>query len=898
MGARVCIMALVLAVGLVPTLAPVAMAQTHTPDSYADWILDQSKAIQSRFFAGQRAEAMAAADALNAEVDKYADFMGDHKGFWVPDLLVLRLAIEMRNFQQAAEVAAPMVIALDTPADHDGAMRVEAMLLLGRALYYMDDYTAAEAVLRSFVALGLEPGTRVDGRDVTEAAYLLAQSATRAFAPDAAEIRRDLLNGFLDRPGGHDGLYLRLWLLDFQARRTASHDDPQLLADARHVAAFIENSDEGDMAEYQLLYGMLGRIFADNDDFDRAVPILQARMDFMRTQAPGTPEYFWASQNLAGIHNLQGDFPAAMRTAQAALGEMDALPDGQGDDFAPVRSTLEQVIWVAADRMGAPLIAQEALERAYVAVRQTRSANNPAAQELAVQMDKTLVDPARFVYAAELGLDRPGEIFVTADGDDVVSAVLAGRFAQITLVLERAEAKGELPAAMAALNRAYIAALLGDVGDGQAQLKRVRAALADGQHEGLEADPWQPDFAEALLMLYARIYDADLALAPLARLEARDDLPDLIQANVRMLRATQSFYGHDMTGARKVYFDNADADFARVTTDPWGVILGLGLLNLALELDDLDRARAFVDSYSKQLEATPDRALALVSTQMFALNADPDAMLTEQGFQTMAFHLRSLASMLPEEHQWSVAARFAYASALARRGDRVEAAELTRAALESYRRSPWHQEGTAAFLSVSYGWLVWGNGNPELAQSIIAQAYASRDPDTWGPLYWSEVCFAQAFVRSYQGRLDEARAVIEEALGQADMMARLTPANAARLHTQHADILAQLGLTDLAAAAYDRAVAVVPYPEYQSGQTMADALRKRASFFHDQAQPQAAYLDMAQSNDLWFDRYDRYASGGADVARQPAEDRLRAVDEAVFGWVLSRSLAEVQPQQE
>ena len=140
--------------------------------------------------------------------------------------------------------------------------------------------------------------------------------------------------------------------------------------------------------------------------------------------------------------------------------------------------------------------------------------------------------------------------------------------------------------------------------------------------------------------------------------------------------------------------------------------------------------------------------------------------------------------------------------------------------------------------------------------------------------------------------------MIEEALGQADMMARLTPANAARLHTQHADILAQLGLTDLAAAAYDRAVAVVPYPEYQSGQTMADALRKRASFFHDQAQPQAAYLDMAQSNDLWFDRYDRYASGGADVARQPAEDRLRAVDEAVFGWVLSRSLAEVQPQQE
>ncbi|KEJ94347.1 hypothetical protein SAMN05444149_11364 [Pseudosulfitobacter pseudonitzschiae] len=898
MGARFCILALVLAPVLVLGSASGALAQNHTPDSYAEWILKQSNDIQDAYFRGSKDQAMAAADALNAEVDKYADFMGDHKGFWLPDLLVARLATDRGDYKHAADVAAPMVTALDTPAEHGGAMRVEALLLLGQALYFTDDYTAAEPVLRSFVTLGQEPGTQVDPEDVTEAAYLLAQAATRAFAPDAAQIRRDVLDGFTERPGGHDGLYLRLWLLDFQARRTGATDDAQLLADARHVAAFMETSDEGDMAEYQLLYGMLGRIFADNADFDRAVPLLQARMDYMRAQAPGTPEYFWAAQNLAGIRNLQGDFPAAISTAQAALGEMDALPNGQGDDFAPVRSTLEQVIWVAADQMGEALIAQEALERAYVAVRQTRSANNPAAQELATKMDKALVDPARFVYAAELGLDRPGEIFVTADGDDVVSAVLAGRYALISQVLDRAEAKGELPTAMAALNRAYIAALLGDVGEGQAQLARVRAALADGQHEGVEADPWQPDFAEALLMLFARIYDPDLALAPLARLEARDDLPEIIQANVRMLRATQSFYGHDMSAARKVYLDNADADFARVTTEPWGVILGLGLLNLALELDDLDRARAFVDSYSKQLEATPDRALALVSTQMFALNADPDAMLTERGFQTMAFHLRSLASMLPEEHQWSVAARFAYASALARRGDRIEAAELTRAALESYRRSPWHQEGTAAFLSVSYGWLVWGNGNPELAQSIIAQAYASRDPATWGPLYWAEVCFAQAFVRSYQGRLDEARSVIEEALGETAMMARLTPANATRLHTQHADILAQMGLSDLAADAYDRAVAVLPYPEYQGGQTMAETLRKRAVFFHDQAQPQAAYLDMAESNALWFDRYDRYASSGADVARQPAEDRLRAVDEAVFGWVLSQSLAEVQPQQE
>ena len=898
MGARVCIMALVLAVGL----APAAMAQTHTPDSYAEWILERSKAIQQAFYRGQTEQALAEVEALNAEVDQYADFMDGHSGFWLPDLLLASLSLDAGHYKRASEVAAPLVTALDTPAERGGAIRVEALVVLGNALYAMQNYTAAEPVLRSFVALGEEPGTEVDGRDVTQAAYLLAQAATRAYAPDAAQIRRDLLADFRERPGASDGLYLRLWMLDFQARRTNGTADPVMLADARKVADFMAASPEGDMAEYHLMYGLLGRIFADNADFDRAVPLLQARLDYLSTSQVDVTEYFWAVQNLAGIHNLQGDFPAALRRAQEALSEIDARPDAQSDDLAPVRAALEHVIWVAADALGEALTAQMALERAYVATRQTRSANHPEAEELAAKMDKALVDSARFPYAAELGLDRPGELFLNADGDDVIAAFLAGRYALISQVLERADAQGTVPTAVVALNRAYMAAMLGDIGEGQTQLARARAAAALPQEPGEEViltpDAWQPDFVEALLMLFARTYDVSRAVAPLDRLEARDDLPEMVQANVRMLRGIQLFNAGDLAGAARLYFDSADADFARVTTDPWGVVLGLGLLNLALEMDDLERARAFVASFSQQLEATPDRALALVSTQMFALNADPDAMLTEQGFQTMAFHLRSLASMLPEEHQWSVAARFAYASALARRGDRVEAAELTRAALESYRRSPWHQEGTAAFLSVSYGWLVWGNGNPELAQSIIAQAYASRDPDTWGPLYWSEVCFAQAFVRSYQGRLDEARAVIEEALGQADMMARLTPANAARLHTQHADILAQLGLTDLAAAAYDRAVAVVPYPEYQSGQTMADALRKRASFFHDQAQPQAAYLDMAQSNDLWFDRYDRYASGGADVARQPAEDRLRAVDEAVFGWVLSRSLAEVQPQQE
>ncbi|UOA30166.1 hypothetical protein DSM107133_04929 (plasmid) [Pseudosulfitobacter sp. DSM 107133] len=894
MGARSCILALVLAVGL----APAAVAQDHTPDSYAEWILKRSKAIQDAFYGGRRAEAMAAAEALNTEVDKYADFMGDHKGFWVPDLLVTRLAIRLRYYEQAAEVAAPMVTALDTPAEHGGAMRVEAMLLLGQALYYLKDYTAAEAVLRSFVSLGLEPGTHVDGKDITEASYLLAQAATRALAPDAAEIRRDLLDGFLDRPGGTDGLYLRLWLLDFQARRSNETHAPGLLDDARLVADFMKTSDEGDMAEYQLLYGMLGRIFADNKDFDRAIPILQARMDHMRAHAPGSREYFWASQNLAGIRNLQHDFPAALRTAQAALRELDAVPGGQDEEFAPVRSALEQVIWIAALQMGEALIAQEALERAYVAVRQTRSANNPAAQELAAEMDKALVDPARFVYAGELGLDRPGELFLTADGADVISAFLAGRYALISQVLARADAAKEVPTAIVALNRAFLAAMLGDVGEGQAQLARARKAAAEEEEDQLAADAWEPDFAEALLMLYARIYDVDQALPPLARLEARDDLPDMIQANVRMLRATQSFYAGDIAAAAQVYFDHADADFARVTTEPWGVVLGLGLLNMALELDDLERARTFVVAFSEQLEATPDRGLALVSTQMFALNADPDAMLTERGFQTMAFHLRSLASMLPEEHQWSIAARFAYASALSQRGEVAEAAELTRGALESYRKSPWHQEGTAAFLSVSYGWLVWGSGNPELAQSIISQAYHARDPETWGPAYWAEVCQAQAFARTFQGRLDEARTVIEEALGQTEMMARLTPPNTMRLRLQYADILAQLGESEQAAVAFDSAVAAVPYPEYKGGQTMTEALRKRATFHHNQSQPQAAYADIAQSNALWFDRYDRYATDGAQVARQPFEDRARAVDEAVFGWVLSQSLAEIQPQQE
>lgn len=879
--------AIALAFGPGPLLAQ----SDHTPDSYGTWINEQFRAIAQRFYAGEREAAYAEARALDAETSAYVDWMGDDERIWYPDLLVARLAYSLNRYDEVARAAAPVVTALDRPGARLGFARMEAMYRLSLALYHAEAYAQAEPVMRAF--LTQSDTAEAEAREVwkTETAYMLAITLTRNGAADAQKMRQSLISDFLDREGATDGLYLRLWQIDLQDRRRDGKQSDRLLQDARKVADFIEASDEGEMAEYNELYATLARIFADHEDFARALPILNARMGWMRAAAPGSEDYFWSAQNLAGIHNLRRDYPAALNRANEALGELDVHPQGRSDAFANVRSSLEQVIYVAASQLGEMRISQEALQRAYVATRQTNPANNSEAMLLGRSIQAAFVDPTVFPYAAELGLDRQLDLTLTEYGEGVISLFFAGRYRQLRTILLRAENQTDLDQTMVALNRAFFHALMGEIGPGEEALAKVRAAQRRPVPGALlPADSFAPDLAEALLYTFSRNWRPGKADSALARLERRQDLNETTIAVVKLLRATQADNRGDKATAQRLYSELTEGEQSAGGTDAWGVIMGMGLLNLALVLDDLDRARDFVPRFSEQLEATGEHGLALVSTQMFALNADPEAMLTERSFQTMAFHIRALSAMLPDEHQWVVAAKVAFANGLGQRGEWDAAATLMGKALDSHRASPWHRREIAGFIRILQAWMLWNGGQPDLAQSMIAQVYETREGLDWTPFYWTEMIFAQTFSLSWRNQLDAARTVMDEALAKRAMIARLYPPEATRLYTMNGELWSRMERPVEAQAAFDAAVAAIPYDGFAGGAPLANTLRQRAFFLSGQGQTAAAYTDMARSNGLWFDFYERSATGSNEVARNTTFDRTRAVEEARLGWAFAQEL--------
>ena len=896
----------VLAVLLAP-FDQIALAQnadgSHTPESYGHWIVDSFNTIQRAFYDAetqqQYDDVWKRSIALNDDVDPWADFMGDEISYWYPDLLMARLGVRLKRFEDAAAAAAPMWVGLDSDLHRFSEARVEAGFLLSRALYGLRRYAEAETALRAYLALTAHPDVTPSAQQVFEADYMLAQTSVRTNAPDAAEIRKRLLDGFLDRKGASPNLYLMLWETDLTTRRAQDISGKGLLEDARHVAGFMAAQPDLDFDRFGDLYGQVARIFADHGEFEQSIEMLEARLAYLSALPRRTSDYFFALQNLAGLRNMQEDFAGAMALAQTAIAELDTLTHGDDEEFATVRSALEETVYAAAARLGNTPLSQQALQRAYAAARITKSANDPEVIEMAAKMDRDMIDPDTFVYAGELSLEQPEDLDLSETGQSVISAFFAGDYADTGRQLEQladGSAGQGVPPGLIAINRAFYHALLGEVGPAADQLRVARQvirrpAMGVDHATELRANSIAPDLAEALLYSYSRDWKAELAMDPLDRLEQRTDLDPLTRAAIRMMRANALWNMGDNAAAWQVYASHKADDFALVDASPWGTLLGIGLLNLALVLDDLEHARSFGALFSEQMEAAPDRGLALVSAQMFALNADPDAMLGDHGFQTMAFHLRSLGFYLPDEHQWGIAARVAYASALTQRGNFEASADVYAQAIKSYRKSPWHRADAAAIIEVSQAWNQWSAGNIAVAQTMLAQTYSALDLDTWSGQFWSAVVYGHAYSLLFQGRHATALEVLDNAIAHSAAMARLSPAGVAELHQLRGSALSQMQRSDDARVAFDASIDAIPYDDYQSGLTMAQALYMRAAYLFDVADYRQAYTDMTKSNGLWFDRYE---SQSGDVTRNAMTDRRRALDQAVYGWVLAQQLQGIE----
>ncbi|MEM6728561.1 MAG: hypothetical protein AAF618_08675, partial [Pseudomonadota bacterium] len=807
---------------------------------------------------------------------------------YLPPLMRARIFLETERYAEAATAAAPVVVAMDQPAFLSDELRIEALHVLTEALAYGDNFAQAEPVARGFVhAVETHLGPEVRDYWIRDALVLRAWIISVTGASDAKAVRAALLARYSDLPGATREEYFELWNLDLRARREDGTQDPALLADARYVYEGLEAWDGKDPEAFHETYRMLGLIFADNADYARAEPIIARHAALLAERAPGSVTHFWTRQNLVAIRDLSGDHVSALRTARLALADLDALPGGGGKDYAEVRSALERAVYSASLSEGDAITAGAALQRAYIAAREVFSANHPLAQELAGYIDPAYVDPVSFPYAAEVGLDAARDMALTEFGEGVIAAFFDGNFAFAQEALRQAAMLEKAPPEMIALNRAFLHALLGETEAGLAALAEARAILRQpGGSAVIPANSAAPDLAEAMLWIVGRNWQPEQADAALERLERRQDLTPIHASYVQILRATQAVNADFPARSQRIYDEAAARHYSLAGITPYGMLMGLGIFNIGLELGDYRRTRPFGQAYRAELQAAGGRALALAALDIFELNDDAGLVQDDAGLDRMAFRIAALSRLLPAEHQWTVAIRVRLAFSLAARGDYLASARAIFEAVELYRQSPEHRSDVVASLQVDAAYSLWSAGQPELAQTIIAEAWAARDPEGWQPSYFARVAGGQSYALRVTGALEEALAVTQGLISNARVHTRMDPISKQAIWLNHGQTLADMRRFDEALTAFDTALAALPNLEVDGGQPAALILFERARIHRMKGEVEEGFASAMAAASYHFDRYD----SAGDASRNADVDVWRAIQAARAGWDFHRAV--------
>lgn len=868
-----------------------------TPDEYADYLRETIRSLLTSYYDGETDAALEQAIALDAEVDQYEDFMEGHPAFWWPDIVVARLLHEEKRHADVIDKVAPLIAEFDASDPRHTSVRFEALMRLGRGLFLDGRYAAAETVLRQYMrdVAGVDPDAGVDPKWETMVGYMLARTATGLGAADAGALRAAFLTDFWDRAGADEFMYLYMTYSDLNARNAAEPPDADVLPDARAILDYLTASDTATMDRYQDLYGLVTRILSEHGDYAAALPLAEARLAFLTRTDPEGADRFWAWQNLAGLHRNRGAYAQSISIAQDALDAIAALtPDPDGATPMPrQRGALHAVMGAAAYFMDSPEMYQRALQDSYVAYREILPPSDETVQGIGARIERKYVDPTTFQYATELGVADSGSIQITADAHGVIAFVWAGRARRVDVLLKQLEGSNDIPPVVVAINRVWYHALMGEVDKGLSTLRTVRQMARNDPSGPVPPNGYGIDLAEALLMNYARLHSRPGVGNALARLERRTDLPPLEAAIVRMLRMNLLANANEFSQAQVLYDQYFDADRGLVDTSAMGTTLGLGLLNVALELRDLPKARDVFSDLEVVFEGV-DHRLARTVSQLFMLNADGAAIATEEGFVQLAFLLRDLRQMLPDSHQWSVASRVAYAGALGPRGEYQSAVDIYVQALKDYRESPAHRADVAGFLQTEMAMLRWQMGQTDVATTIAAQVASDIDLDTWRGSYWVRIAAIYVFALREGWRLDEAAAFLNEAALNTRAIDRLDPGLRMEWHTMVGDIAFMQDRAEDATAAYDLAVAALPFDELDDGMPMANVLMRRAYNHQYWGRLNAAFDDIKRGNRLWFDRYDLIAAGENDVTRMAEHDFFRILAEAEIGWDFAQELKQAQ----
>lgn len=856
--------------------------QVLSPKAFIDHIRNRLIAIQKLHREGKKETAFRALELLDAEVDAQEQYLDGHVSFWWPDLIIGRLKFRDRAFDDAETAVAPIVSALDNDRYRQGATRMEAMLILTKALTHQKKYEAADTIGR---ALLRDAPDSLKPKWHLEAESYIALAATWAGAADATELRAALLDRYLERETATVKNYLRFWRIDLDRRRTLDRHADDLVRDARYVYDFIRTDPEAAKLDLTPLKGGLGRIFAENKDYKRAEPIFREQLEALE---PGSEKYYWAWQNLIATHSNQKRYTLVLSEAAPVLAELEP----RGPDFARVTSFLLRTVAETAKKAGDDALFHDAMQRSYIAMRQIVSANHKDALRIRQGLDLSRIDPDTFPFSEELGLTGSIDALqLTLDGTVVLDAFFAGRYVPLGRRL-KALARDPDDAVLAQLNLGLYHALLGEIGPAETALAAARDAARASISSQVPANSPLFDLYLVMTHLWARDWKPARARDPVARLLARSDLTAGQQRTLDVLRLSMAATEEDYAAGRQIYLTRL-ADFdPREDDSAWGVLRAITMIGPLSEFAPRD-ADAFAVKAAETLHMAGNPRLATTLLAVSLSNSKATELAAERKFQSLAFHLQALSRMLPPDHQWQAVARLNFAFGLADRGRYEEALALVVQTTRAYRKSPWHRADVLAYLDLQQALLHSQMGNFDLAFAMLSQTWKITDAATFRASYWREILTNYAFGLVRAGRPEEALAVTQSAVNDTAHLNAMAPSDRALLLVVHGQILSSNGKLEEARIWMDQARDAIPSAEYRAGLPLEVVLTELAALHYDRNDYSQAYAAIRQANDLHFTRIEQARTdAGSEIARNPAQDRNLIINEAVYGWLLTRALRE------
>jgi tetratricopeptide (TPR) repeat protein len=203
-----------------------------------------------------------------------------------------------------------------------------------------------------------------------------------------------------------------------------------------------------------------------------------------------------------------------------------------------------------------------------------------------------------------------------------------------------------------------------------------------------------------------------------------------------------------------------------------------------------------------------------------------------------------------------------------------------------YRLSPWHRADALAFMQLQQVIMMSQLGQNELSDALLVEVYQNMDIENYASNYALTILLNYAGMLQRLDRSGEAIEILQDALDNPGFMARLLPQDRANILNGFANLKVSLGNGHEDFALYDKAMESLPGAAYKRGLPMSIILFDKARAHYDRDQFDDAWEAIKRSNTLWFDANEAEAleSGGEQV-RAVDLDRVRIIDEAVFGWL-------------